>query len=997
MNKELFETLESALSLNESAVSFREFVTSPEFCDNHEVYEYWLSQGMNMDDSYSELILDGSLGGGKCQSGDTWVLTSDGLRRLGSFVGHSKEDESVPTTDSVFINGAIERLSYKYCSGVKPTKVIKTSSGKELKCSFHHPYKVWNGSGFSWKRAEELKVGDLLRVDLTPMPIKDVVKASILKWKWYYRGIWNYEEWEIDEDLGYFLGLMAGDGSYTNDITFESVDLELVNWVSNYLGRDFSIDKRNPRLKIFHLNYLRGLYKTIGSWGQNSSTKKISKVIENAPWSVQVSFVQGLMDTDGTVDSRGHVSIDLNSKELLKFVQVVANGLGIQAVFRKSRAKSYRLALETTNRCKKIFRLKRKLERVRDSYSNGYSKGRIQTILIPGLRELLKKVKKERGLSFTREQRKRCSYLGLNNEFNTQSWKECAESLRNYGLEVPEMYNMTLEKVTSIEESKEMLYDITNPISHSYRANGIESHNTTYSCYWLGYRIYLLFLGGNPQKQLDLSKDTEIYVIYFSVSMPMAKKSGLDQIWNMFNDCKWFRNNYPIDEQLKSEVKFPNRFHISYGSSTGHQIGLSVWGFILDEANFKSGVGQGNEAEYAEVTELYEQLCDRLMSRFSRPDGSINGLAILISSASYQSSFVEKRKLLALEDPHTKVITSTAYEVKPWQYSKERFEVFIGCGEVEPRIIENEEQKNFCLRTAKIAGTGQEETYFRKVPLNLKKSFITNIYRALQNHCGVPTMVSGRFMSNLKYLYSSYVEENEIPPILQSFKLQAVMEDDTELIEYLIEENIMYPERPHSMFLDLSVQSDTGGLSLWRYDGKNEKGADIHTRVFLLKIEPPQYPNSTSITKVKNFIIDMAQVINLVAFGSDQYQSTQLRQEVQTELELPDIRMSLDSSDLAYIHWQRALVDGRIRQIKDAKLEKECTEAIHDLKRHRVIKGSKSSDDVLQVEVGGFYLSDTVGKNQAVDISDLYQGSRLNLVGTRSQRKLLQQLGYTLN
>ena len=70
---------------------------------------------------------------------------------------------------------------------------------------------------------------------------------------------------------------------------------------------------------------------------------------------------------------------------------------------------------------------------------------------------------------------------------------------------------------------------------------------------------------------------------------------------------------------------------------------LNVIGFILDEANFRKGVGLGLSAEYQEVANLYQQLLDRQITRFVRPDGSLS-LAILISSASYQSSFVEKRK-----------------------------------------------------------------------------------------------------------------------------------------------------------------------------------------------------------------------------------------------------------------------------------------------------------------------------------------------------------------
>ena len=103
-------------------------------------------------------------------------------------------------------------------------------------------------------------------------------------------------------------------------------------------------------------------------------------------------------------------------------------------------------------------------------------------------------------------------------------------------------------------------------------------------------------------------------------------------------------------------------------------------------------------------------------------------------------------------------------------------------------------------------------------------------------------------MTNLKYLYDSYVTEDVIKPIFQSFTLEASTADDTQLIEYLIPENIQYPEFPHSIFIDASVQHDTASVVCVRYDGKSQEGLDMHTKVFSLKIKPPEYPNQTKLS-----------------------------------------------------------------------------------------------------------------------------------------------------
>lgn len=529
-------------------------------------------------------------------------------------------------------------------------------------------------------------------------------------------------------------------------------------------------------------------------------------------------------------------------------------------------------------------------------------------------------------------------------------------------------------------------------ISELILDGSIGGGKTTFSNYWFAYRVYCLFAQGSPQAQLHLALNTEIYCLYFSVSLDMAKKSGFQQLYNIFNECQWFNENYPIDKNLKSSISFPNKFHIDYASSESHQIGLSVWGFILDEANFRSGgVGAGMAEEYQEVTLLYNQLMDRLVSRFSNPDGSVNALAILISSASYQSSFVEKRKQVVKDDKWTKCITSVSYEVKPERYAKEKFEVFIGSGSAEPCIIESPEQRTRIFDAIGILGTGEEEKFIRFVPVNLLKNFKDNIALALQNHCGVPTMVQGSFMSNLKYLYESYTED--IPNIFTTDSIEASTDDNTQIIEYLIPNNIQYPERPHSIYLDLSMSGDRGCLTCFRYDGR-VNNMDMHTRVFCLRIIPPHYPANTKISKVQQFVFDISQFINLVAFASDQFQSEQVRQEVLSGLGLENIRISLDSTDRPFLHWQRGLVEGRLKQTKDELLEQEVTEAVHDFKRHRVVKNKNSSDDILQSNVGAFFLSDTFGKNGG-SIEDLYANrEKINIIGGKSVDKILKELGY---
>lgn len=545
----------------------------------------------------------------------------------------------------------------------------------------------------------------------------------------------------------------------------------------------------------------------------------------------------------------------------------------------------------------------------------------------------------------------------------------------------PDMYDWWLDEVDKLpRKCNELILD-----------GSIGSGKSTVSAYYMAYRVYLLFHDGTPHTKLGIPENSDIYVCYFSVSLDTAKASGFALLYSIFEDSPWFKEHTPINNKLKSTIEFVGRhFYIKFASDFAHQLSLNVWGFILDEANFKKGVGEGTVTEYAEVTELYGQLLDRQTSRFASADGVQDTLAILVSSASYQSSFSEQRKQAIKKSPNAKALTGIKYLLSPERYSKTKFKVFIGCGTTEACIIENDEQYEMVMRGANLLGTGQEQDFIREVPDNLRSMFEYNIVRALQNHCGVPTSMSSGFMPNMKCLYDSYV--TNLPQVLQSYTLEASTGDDTELNEYLLSENFEHVDRPHSMYLDLSVQHDTCALVLYRYDGKLGD-LDIHTRVFSLKIKPPHYPNQTSVRKVKQFVLDIAQIVNLVAFASDQYQSTQLRQEIREELGLDDIRISLDSTDVPHMHWIRALVEHRITQLEDDTLTEECKTQVHDWKKHRVVKAEGGSDDVFQANIGAFFLSDTIGAKMGT-CDDLFDDGRANLVSSARLNKMLAQLGY---
>lgn len=507
------------------------------------------------------------------------------------------------------------------------------------------------------------------------------------------------------------------------------------------------------------------------------------------------------------------------------------------------------------------------------------------------------------------------------------------------------------------------------------------------------YKIYLLFMqGSDVAKTLGLMKGTDVYCFYFSVSMTQAKRSGFNQLKSFIDGSEWFNKNFPRDKSIDSSIRFPNNFYIEYASGEQHQISLNIWGFILDEANFRKtgSAGEGSTADFDEVYHLANQLENRLSQRFLR-DGIENFFAGYISSASYETAFIQDKGDDYKDDPTAIVLDPVLYKVDPRRYTSNRFEVFFGFGEVSPCIVEDENHKESLIRSLRQMSLPDDkiETFFEKVPLELQKQFKNNIYLAIQNICGRPTALRGSFVTNYEIIKSSYDSTLPSPFSQDSITVSNKVDIPVEKLLAIDPGNFLYPTRPHSLFMDISLQGDYGSLSCVRYDGMFG-GVKYHSHVFTLEFIPPAFPAATDLTKVQNFIIWLAQYINVAAFGSDNFNSVQIRQEVVKALDIPDVRVSLDSTDLPHLAWLSACVSSRFKMHFYERLDKEIREAVHDLKKRRVVKRKGSSDDQFQTVVGAFYLSDTIGSTTATI------PERVNVVSARSAMRLAQSCGYNV-
>lgn len=90
----------------------------------------------------------------KCVSRNTIVLTYNGPK----FIQNLKPGDKVASCDTTTLKNQWSAVVAVECQGVKPTVLVKTRSGRELRVTGNHPFRQLGG----WVNAENLRSGDRL-------------------------------------------------------------------------------------------------------------------------------------------------------------------------------------------------------------------------------------------------------------------------------------------------------------------------------------------------------------------------------------------------------------------------------------------------------------------------------------------------------------------------------------------------------------------------------------------------------------------------------------------------------------------------------------------------------------------------------------------------------------------------------------------------------------------------------------------------------------------
>lgn len=296
--------------------------------------------------------------------------------------GYEKTIKEIVVGDKIFGNdGKLTTVVDKINPGVVETYKITLSDGRSVIASDNHLWYVYNTIKSEWQELTTEQIREKYYYEKFDSRYNKSTKSLIYSLP--INKALDYSEKSNLKIDPYWLGLYLGDG-YLGDSSVCSIDKDILDYCKDYstkLGmecsiihpndvpnEDFHIARIVTRLKSRkqHSNYIIDSLREYGI----DKIKTIPSDYLYSSYDDRLALLQGIMDTDGSVDKLGHIEFSTSVAEFAKTFEFLCRSLGIsvkykikESSYKKNNVKhickiTHRFYLYTDL---PIFRLKRKL------------------------------------------------------------------------------------------------------------------------------------------------------------------------------------------------------------------------------------------------------------------------------------------------------------------------------------------------------------------------------------------------------------------------------------------------------------------------------------------------------------------------------------------------------------------------------------------------------------------------------------------------------------
>lgn len=534
-------------------------------------------------------------------------------------------------------------------------------------------------------------------------------------------------------------------------------------------------------------------------------------------------------------------------------------------------------------------------------------------------------------------------------------------------------------KSVQLLQDKQDVYDITVPGYNNYaiedqKGGYLFTHNTGKSSIArLSLLLNLIRLTclKYPQLTLGQSEETILATQMMSINMDKAWLTLMEPIKALMRNSEYFEdveklvnlNNYVGNKvpycRDGNYIRLRNNIIMMYGSTEAHALGMTLFGAMLDESEFRSG---GVEMTF----DLYTQLKERVRSRMLDQNTGLVPkyvMMALVSSAKTQNGVIYNyTRNIPVDDPHTRIMGGAIWEVKDTDSFKNgHFYVMRGSNNHPSQILDSEYGEIE-------AGTYVPPTNCKvvKVPMHYRRDFESRIEKALQNLAGEQTIGDDMPFNDLEHIEDESLlqEINIIAPLGSKIKL--VDKLPSKLFQNTVSGKVFarYPNALRYCSVDLAERSTSqAGFTIL-----HKELNDLHEVIYVVDLiawitSPTRIDLDAIKTLIEDLAISCSVPFHTISF--DQFQSSSTRQYLEVKRVAEQIKyVSVDRSAEAY-EGLASTISARLLKIGTCSKLKEQLENISIVNDKPTTRIRKDMADTLAAAVQN-------AKSNVTDIPSYY-------------------------